>query len=196
MSLRSVCLITDPIHREQKINTKSRDEQEVNIQSLLPGKTYHFRVVGNSNHGPGESSEKLEIVTQPEENIAGPPQNLNGLATAHNEIELKWEIPLVTNGVISKYRVFYAEGENGETMYSDTSSTELVLTELKAYSEYIISVVPWNQNGMGDPSSEILVKTFSSTPSEAPNNVTLEASSSTVVFYYLDLWSKFFNVCV
>ncbi|CAO1297536.1 unnamed protein product [Diamesa hyperborea] len=168
-------------NREQKINTKSRDEQEVNIQSLLPGKTYHFRVVGNSNHGPGESSEKLEIVTQPEENIAGPPQNLNGKATAHNEIELKWEIPLVTNGVISKYRVFYAEGENGESMYADTISTEIVLTELKAYSEYIISVVPWNQNGMGDTSSEILVKTFSSIPSEAPNNITLEASSSTSI---------------
>ena len=107
---------------------------------------------------------------------------MNGKATAHNEIDLKWEIPLVTNGIISKYRVFYAEGENGESMYADTVSTEIVLTELKAYSEYIISVVPWNQNGMGDTSSEILVKTFSSTPSEAPNNVTLEASSSTVRF--------------
>lgn len=160
---------------------RTREVHEVNIQSLLPGKSYHFRVVANSNHGSGESSEILEISTQPEENIAGPPQNLQGFADSDKQIYLKWEPPLITNGEIVKYRIYYTE-ESGDEQYADTSltTTELMLTDLKPYMEYTISVVAWNQNGMGDPSSEILVKTFSSVPSEPPVNVTLDVTSPTV----------------
>ncbi|XP_039436857.1 neogenin isoform X1 [Culex pipiens pallens] len=167
--------------RERKITTKSRDEQEVNIQSLLPGKTYQFRVVGNSNHGSGESSAAYEVRTHSEENIAGPPQNLRGLALTDKEIHLQWEAPLVSTAEISKYRVYYAEIENGDEMYSDTTSTEITINELRPFTEYTLYVVPWNQMGMGDPSHEIVVKTHSSTPTEPPSNVTLEATSSTSI---------------
>lgn len=172
--------------RERKISTNSRDEQEVNVQSLLPGKTYHFRVVSNSNHGQGESSEILEIATQPEENIAAAPENLQVAALSHHEIYLKWDPPKVSNGVILKYRVFYAEGENGDDQFADTSSTEFMLTQLRAYCEYTVSVVSINQNGIGNPTEEKLVKTFSNTPSEPPSNITLEASSSTVIHLMIE----------
>jgi hypothetical protein len=162
------------------VKTNSRDEQEANISALMPGKTYHFRVVANSNHGQGESSEILEIATQDEENIAGEPENFRGAAFSHDEIFLQWDVPRETNGVITKYRVYYAEGENGEDQTSDTTSNEFMLTQLRAYCEYTISVVAFNQNGMGNPSKEILVKTFSNTPSEPPSNISVEATSSTV----------------
>lgn len=45
------------------MTTKSRDDQEVNISALLPGKIYQIRVVGNSNYGPGESSEVIYIIS-------------------------------------------------------------------------------------------------------------------------------------
>ncbi|EAT33150.1 AAEL014592-PA [Aedes aegypti] len=167
--------------RERKITTKSRDEQEVNIQSLLPGKTYQFRVIGNSNHGSGESSQVLEVRTHSEENIAGPPQNIRGEALNDKEIHLQWDPPLISTAEISKYRVYYAENDNGDEMYSDTMSTDITISELRPYTEYTLYVVPWNQMGMGDPSHEIVVKTHSSVPSEAPSNVTLEASSSTSI---------------
>lgn len=150
------------------------------MQGLLPGKTYHFRVVANSNHGPGNSSEILEIVTLSEENMAGPPENFRGAAFSHDEIFLQWDVPRETNGAIVKYRVFFAEGDNGEDQSSDTTSNEFMLTQLRAYCEYTIYVVAFNQNGMGNPSQEILVKTFSNTPSEPPSNISVEASSSTV----------------
>lgn len=169
------------LNRERKISTNSRDEQEANVQSLLPGKAYHFRVVANSNHGQGESSEILEIATQPEENIAGAPENLQVAAISHNEIYLKWDAPKVSNGVIAKYRVFFAEGENGDDQFADTASTEFALVQLRAYCEYTISVVAINQNGIGNPTDEKLVKTFSTTPSGMPLNITLEPSSSTVI---------------
>lgn len=167
--------------RERKVNTNSRDEQEANVQSLLPGKVYHFRVVANSNHGQGDSSEILEIATQAEENIAGAPENLQVAAMSHHEIYLKWDPPKVSNGV-TKYRVFFAEGESGDDQIADTISTEFMLTHLRAYCEYTVSVVSINQNGIGNPTDEKLVKTFSNTPTEPPSNVTLEASSSTVSY--------------
>lgn len=162
------------------MKTNSRDEQEANVQALLPGKSYHFRVIANSNHGPGESSEILEIATQAEENMAGPPENFRGAALSHADIILQWDPPRDSNGAVEKYRVYFAEGENGEDKTADTKSNEFILTELRSYCEYTISVVAFNQNGMGNPSQEILVKTFSNTPSEAPSNITLEATSSTV----------------
>ncbi|XP_035794752.1 netrin receptor DCC-like isoform X1 [Anopheles albimanus] len=167
--------------RERKLTTKSRDEQEVNIQSLQPGKNYHFRVVGNSNHGSGESSEPLEVRTLSEENIAGAPQNLRGYAITERDIHLQWDPPAVTNGIITKYRVYYAETENGAEMYSDTTTTEVIINELRPYTHYTMYVVPFNQVGMGDPSHELGVKTYSSTPSEPPANVTLETTSSTSI---------------
>nr|XP_036223423.1 neogenin isoform X9 [Bactrocera oleae] len=167
--------------REQKIVTKSHDDQQVNIQNLLPGKTYQFRVVANTNFGPGDSSEVLEVRTQPEENIAGPPRNVEGLATSEREIFVKWDSPTVTNGEILKYRIYYSENDSGAEMYHDSTSLNAVISELRPYTDYTISVVPFNKNGMGDPSNEIKVKTYSSTPTEPPNNVTLEVTSSTSV---------------
>ncbi|XP_058986959.1 neogenin isoform X2 [Musca domestica] len=167
--------------RELKLDTKSHDEQQVNIQSLIPGRTYQFRVVANTNFGSGESSEPLEVTTQPEENIAGPPTNVEGYARNHKEIYVKWQEPKVTNGEILKYRIYYSEGDNGPELYYDSTVLDAVLTELRPYTDYTITVVPFNKNGMGDPSNEIRIKTFSSTPSEPPNNVTLEVTSSTSI---------------
>ncbi|XP_037952309.1 neogenin-like isoform X2 [Teleopsis dalmanni] len=170
--------------REQKIITKSHDDQQVNIQSLLPGKTYQFRVIANTNFGPGESSEILEVSTQPEENIAGPPRNVEGFARNHKEIYVKWDQPTVTNGEILKYRIYYSENDSGAEMYHDSTTLEAILMELRPYTDYTITVVPFNKNGMGDPSNEIKIKTFSSTPSEPPNNVTLEVTSSSSITVY------------
>lgn len=169
---------------------------------MLPGKVYQFRVVGNSEYGTGESSEVkikviifsmkhyndlfcstqiLEVHTISEENIAGPPQNVQGRALNHEEIYLNWEPPVVTNGLISKYRIYYSEDDYGQDLYTDSLTLEGRLRDLKPYTEYTISVVPFNQNGMGDSSNEIKIKTFSAAPSEAPLNVSVEASSSTSV---------------
>ncbi|XP_034120594.1 neogenin isoform X3 [Drosophila guanche] len=167
--------------REQKMVTKSHDDLQVNIQSLLPGRTYLFRVVASTNFGSGESSAPLEVSTQPEVNIAGPPRNFEGHARSHSEIYVRWEEPAVTNGEILKYRVYYSENESGADLYHDSTTMDALLTELRAYTDYVISVVPFNRNGMGDPSAEIKVKTYSSTPSEPPNNVTLEVTSSSSI---------------
>ena len=51
------------------------------------------------------------------------------------------------------------------------------------YTEYTIWVQAVNENGPGASSNEILVRTYSTQPSQPPYNVTLEAASSTVLNY-------------
>lgn len=153
----------------------------MNIQSLLPGKTYRIRVVGNSNHAQGRSSEILVITTQTEEGVVGTPENLQVVAISDQAIYLKWDAPKVTNGPVIKYRITYTEGENGGESSVETTTTEFTIVELRSYCEYTLSVAAVNQNGVGIPTDEKLVKTFSNTPSEPPLNVSLEASSSTVI---------------
>lgn len=153
----------------------------MNIQSLLPGTTYRIRVVGNSNHAQGRSSELLEITTQPEEGVVGTPENFHATTLSEQAIYLRWEAPKVTNGPIIKYRILFTEGENGAEQSAETTSTEYTLDLLRSYCEYTVSVAAVNQNGVGIPTEERLVKTYSAVPSEPPLNVSLEASSSTVI---------------
>lgn len=186
---KTIFILYSIVYSERKLTTKSRDEQTVIIQSVLPGKTYQFRVVGNSNHGPGESSNIFELKTQPDENIAGAVKNLFGQARSHREVLVRWSPPSVTNGTITKYRIYYTEPDGADDLHVDTigTATEVFITELHPFTQYSIYVVTFNENGMGDSSNEITVKTFSSTPNEPPLNVTLEATSSSVSDKFLDI---------
>lgn len=168
--------------REQKQSTEFADEHQISVQSLIPGRRYEFRVVANTNYGQGESSNVLQVATPSEENVAGPPRNVEGHARNHREIYVKWDEPSVTYGDIIKYHVYYTEGDNGEKLFLEIDALDVLLTDLRPYTNYTIFVVPFNKNGMGIPSNDIKVKTYSSTPSEPPNNVTLEVTSSTVSF--------------
>lgn len=122
----------------------------------------------------------IEVKTQPEENIAGTPENVQCQVLSDTEIQLTWKQPKVTNGVINKYRIYYSEADVGSELHKDSTFLHAKLTELRPYTEYTISIVPFNQNGMGDSSPEIKVKTHSNIPTDSPRNVTLEPSGVTV----------------
>lgn len=131
------------------------------------------------------------MTTQPNENIAGAVRNIFGEAISHKQIHVKWISPLIANGNITKYRIYYTEPD-GADLFIDSAGpeTEMILTDLHPFTDYSIYVVPFNENGMGDSSHEIIVKTFSDTPGESPLNITLEATSSTVSITYC--YSNFF----
>lgn len=61
-----------------------------------------------------------------------------------------------------------------------TSDLEYELVGLNKFMEYSVWVVAVNQNGPGSSTEEVVCRTLSDVPSEPPQNVTLEASSSTV----------------
>lgn len=67
-----------------------------------------------------------------------------------------------------------------DEFYRNTTELRFTLENLNKFQEYNIWVVAYNENGAGSASEEITVRTYSDAPSKPPDNVTLEAASSTV----------------
>ncbi|KAJ8932114.1 hypothetical protein NQ314_014895 [Rhamnusium bicolor] len=63
----------------------------------------------------------------------------------------------------------------------DTIELSFDLNGLNPYTEYSVWVVAVNPNGAGASTEEKLVRTFSTTPSEPPSNITVEPSSTSIV---------------
>ncbi|XP_066597532.1 neogenin isoform X2 [Prorops nasuta] len=173
------------IYYKQESNQRERkvpieDKLEAIIPGLQPSMTYQFRVVARNSRGPGASSEVLQVVTQAEANVPGPPLNLVGQATSSMSIALSWEEPNVLNGRISKYIITFTK-EDSEERTRETTSTMYELVDLVPYTVYNIRVQAANENGPGAFTRDIAVRTHSSQPTDPPHNVTLEAASSTSV---------------
>ncbi|CAH0551604.1 unnamed protein product [Brassicogethes aeneus] len=167
--------------RERVQNTTRSKLEEISIQNLLPGKVYHFRVVAFNQKGAGISSKPLTVTTQSEEYVATAPQQFEVFATGARSIHVTWEPPQNPNGVIIKYNAYYMKAGGSLEHKVDTSETSYDLTGLFPYTEYSIWVVAVNNNGPGAATDEKLVRTFSDVPSEPPNNVTLEPTSTSIL---------------
>jgi hypothetical protein len=100
--------------RERVLNTTQSQHEEVNVQGLQPNKRYTFRVVPYNEKVAGQTSREINVLTQPEVDVPGQPRFLKGWPVSPTRIDLHWAPPEVTNGVIQRYKVYYAESsENG-----------------------------------------------------------------------------------
>ncbi|KAL1444292.1 hypothetical protein MTO96_007078 [Rhipicephalus appendiculatus] len=167
--------------RERVLNTTRQSLEEIIIQGLRPSTKYYFRVVGYNEHGPGESSPELEVETNPEVSIPGPPRSLKAIPVSATAIRVYWEAPESRKEVVQHYQLSYQETgtTEDEEKRVTTTDTWYHLRNLKKYTEYNIWITAVNQNGSGISSEETLARTFSDAPSDIPQNVTLEAASST-----------------
>ncbi|KAL3202069.1 hypothetical protein MRX96_042706 [Rhipicephalus microplus] len=169
--------------RERVLNTTRQSLEEIIIQGLRPSTKYYFRVVGYNEHGPGESSPELEVETNPEVSIPGPPRSLKAIPVSATAIRVYWEAPESRKEVVQHYQLSYQETgtTEDEEKRVTTTDTWYHLRNLKKYTEYNIWITAVNQNGSGISSEETLARTFSDAPSDIPQNVTLEAASSTSI---------------
>ncbi|XP_037573231.1 neogenin isoform X1 [Dermacentor silvarum] len=169
--------------RERVLNTTRQSLEEIIIQGLRPSTKYYFRVVAYNEHGPGESSPELEVETNPEVSIPGPPRSLKAIPVSPTAIRVYWEAPESRKEVVQHYQLSYQETgtTEDEEKRVTTTDTWYHLRNLKKYTEYNIWITAVNQNGSGISSEETLARTFSDAPSDIPQNVTLEAASSTSI---------------
>ncbi|XP_076267097.1 neogenin protein frazzled isoform X3 [Rhynchophorus ferrugineus] len=167
--------------RERFKNTSKSKLEEIHIGDLSPGKVYHFRVVPISANGPGASSNTLTVTTLSEEHVPSAPQNFEAYSTSPRNIHISWKQPEITNGHILKYTIYYMETTSSVEHNVDSAELTTELNGLNPYTEYSIWVVAVNRNGAGAATEEKLVRTFSAPPSEAPNNITVEPSSTSLV---------------
>ncbi|KAJ8417141.1 hypothetical protein AAFF_G00283680 [Aldrovandia affinis] len=166
------------INRERIENSSRPGELQVTIQNLMPDTKYVFRVVPHNRDGKGESSSPLKVATQPEVQVPGPAPNLQAVSTSPTSVSLAWEMPLMGNGEIQTYKLYYVEKGVDSEQDIDVGGLSYTMTGLKKFTEYSFRVVAYNKHGPGVSTEDVVVQTLSDIPSGSPQNLTLEVHNS------------------
>uniref|UniRef100_A0A8C1BBZ6 Neogenin 1a n=1 Tax=Cyprinus carpio carpio TaxID=630221 RepID=A0A8C1BBZ6_CYPCA len=152
-------------NRERIVNTSRPGEMQVTIQNLMPDTKYSFRVVAHNRNGPGESSAPLRVATQPEVQVPGPAPNLQAVVTSPSTVSLSWDMPLIGNGEIQNYKIYYMEKGMDSEQDLEVNTLSYSMTGLKKFTEYSFRVVAYNKHGPGVSTEDISVRTYSDVPS-------------------------------
>ncbi|XP_060844411.1 neogenin isoform X2 [Rhopalosiphum padi] len=164
--------------RERMTNTSQTD---ITISGLLPDKYYLFRVMAVNEYGIGESSPRLKVMTKAEINLPGQPYNVTAKAVSPTSIYVSWSRPEHGSENLKEYKLFYMKDSTSEEQFFITKHTDREISDLSPYTKYKIWVVAYNQNGPGMKSLEVVVLTRPSAPSQPPQNIVVEAISSTEI---------------
>uniref|UniRef100_A0A8C4YNS3 DCC netrin 1 receptor n=1 Tax=Gopherus evgoodei TaxID=1825980 RepID=A0A8C4YNS3_9SAUR len=168
----------ESINRERAQNTTQSETLQLTVGNLKPEVTYTFRVVAYNEWGPGESSQSIKVVTQPELQVPGPVENLRAVSTSPTSIILSWEPPAYANGPVQGYRLFCTETATGKEQNIEIDGLSYKLEGLKKFTEYTLRFLAYNHYGPGVSTEDLTVMTLSDVPSAMPQNVSLEVVNS------------------
>ncbi|XP_052021224.1 phosphatidylinositol phosphatase PTPRQ [Apodemus sylvaticus] len=148
------------------------------ITGLKKYTRYKMRVAASTHVGEGSLSEENDIfVRTPEDEPESSPQDVKVTDVSPNELSLRWSPPERPNGIIIAYEVLY---QNADTLFmKNSSTTNVILSDLKPYTLYNISVRSYTRLGHGNQSSSLIsVRTSETVPDSAPENITYKNISS------------------
>uniref|UniRef100_A0A4W2ETQ7 Phosphatidylinositol phosphatase PTPRQ n=1 Tax=Bos indicus x Bos taurus TaxID=30522 RepID=A0A4W2ETQ7_BOBOX len=148
------------------------------ITGLKKYTRYKMRVAASTTVGESSLSEANDIfVRTPEDEPESSPQDVEVTDVTASEISLKWSPPEKPNGIIVAYEVLY---RNVNSLFmKNTSTTNIILRDLKPYSLYNVSVRSYTRFGHGEQLSSVLsVRTSETVPDSAPENITYRNISS------------------
>ncbi|KAL2093754.1 hypothetical protein ACEWY4_011066 [Coilia grayii] len=139
----------------------------VTLRQLRPYTLYNITVRAYTLLGHGDQvSETLEILSG--EDVPGsPPYELSYESLSPSEVNVSWAPPLQPNGLILRYHVELWNATH--TLNLSTHTPHLLLTHLRKYARYRLSVQAATRMGTGNHSSDILnITTLEDAPSSPP----------------------------
>nr|KAF6370255.1 protein tyrosine phosphatase receptor type Q [Myotis myotis] len=148
------------------------------ITGLKKYTKYKMRVTASTHVGESSLSEENDIFVRTlEDEPESSPQDVEVADVTAHEISLKWLPPEKPNGIIVAYEVLY---KNMDSLFmKNTSTTHIILRDLKPYSLYNISVRSYTRLGHGNQLSSLLsVRTSETVPGSAPENIAYKNISS------------------
>uniref|UniRef100_A0A7N6A605 Down syndrome cell adhesion molecule a n=1 Tax=Anabas testudineus TaxID=64144 RepID=A0A7N6A605_ANATE len=174
----------------QKTKDVSPQLNQATIIDLHPSSTYNIRMFAKNLIGKSEASNELTITTD-EAAPDGPPQEVQLEALSSQSIRVTWRPPKkhLQNGAIRGYQVGYREYSSGGNYQFSVISVEttgdnaenLVLDNLKKFTQYGVVVQASNSAGTGPSSTEVAATTLEDVPSRPPENVQATATSPEVI---------------
>lgn len=116
----------------------NKNTKGYNLTDLLPYTTYKTQIQMISGNSSGPLSDA--IVKRTLEAPPSPPQNLHYRDVTNTSVVLSWNRPVLANGFLARYRIYYNEKEKIVEGYFANETIEFRLDGLKGFHEYDVLV--------------------------------------------------------
>ncbi|XP_069618420.1 phosphatidylinositol phosphatase PTPRQ [Ranitomeya imitator] len=162
------------------LTTESNDSLIV-LSDLKKYSQYQVVVSGHTIHGDGNQTSEILYMTTMEDIPDDPPYNLSYRTLNSTSIQLLYSPPSSPNGVIKYYTITCLD-DAASAQHYNSSTQSVIITELKKYSEYRVTVSASTAVGPGPRTSRSLfVRTGEDVPDSAPENIICRNVSSTEI---------------
>lgn len=173
------------------IRTKSADST-FTVQGLHPFTVYSFKVTAVNKIGPSTQSQASYHMMTLREVPSGKPT----ITAAHNlsssSIKMSWRAPNVStiNGEFLGYQVSWKDRSSRlssdirQEQVKDPQETVHIITGLKTYTQYLVSIQVINPEGLG-PASTVVVMTEEGVPSHPLNITELQVGNDSITLHWL-----------
>ncbi|XP_047678606.1 phosphatidylinositol phosphatase PTPRQ isoform X2 [Tachysurus fulvidraco] len=184
--------------------TVNSNAPSVTLRHLKPYTLYNVTARGYTRLGHGNKTSPTLQMLSGEDVPGSPPYGLSYDSISSSEVNVSWSPPLVPNGVILYYSVEYWNITH--TLNITTHTPSVLLSNLRKYARYRLSVQAATRVGLGNHSSEILnITTLEDVPSSPPqslyyrklsdNQVELswkppEDANSEILYYVVRVWNQ------
>ncbi|XP_051512787.1 phosphatidylinositol phosphatase PTPRQ-like [Myxocyprinus asiaticus] len=161
-------------------NTINSTSPSATLRHLKPYTLYNVTVRAYTQHGHGNQiSDPLQMLSG--EDVPGsPPYDLTYESIGSSEVNVSWSPPLLANGIILFYNVEYWNATH--SLNQTTHAPFAVLSNLRKYARYRVSVQAATRVGVGNHTSEILnITTLEDVPSSPPKFLVTRKLSDTEV---------------
>nr|XP_014343878.1 PREDICTED: phosphatidylinositol phosphatase PTPRQ [Latimeria chalumnae] len=150
------------------------------LSNLKPYTLYNISVRAYTRHGHGNQTSAVLSVQTNQDVPGSPPYNLTYESISSTEVFISWTPPIEANGIILFYTINY--WNTSHFLNSSSNSTDSVLSNLRKYSQYWITVSASTVFGNGNMISDVLnLTTLDDVPDSAPENITYRTITSTEV---------------
>ncbi|XP_078575879.1 uncharacterized protein LOC144861749 isoform X2 [Branchiostoma floridae x Branchiostoma japonicum] len=139
------------------------------ITGLTPATDYTGEVKAQNSEG---WSQAIQFTWRTRDAPPGPPSNIQAPSVSHHTIDLTWQEPAVTNGVITNYYIQYgpstecSDAQLSQGWNTTDSTTSGTFSGLIPYTTYSFRVRAYTFAASGDYTDCLTAKTTEFTPTE------------------------------
>ncbi|XP_078687345.1 usherin-like isoform X3 [Branchiostoma floridae x Branchiostoma belcheri] len=148
------------------------------LGGLQPATEYVISVAAITSAGEGERSDK--VTAQTRAGVPDAPSDFEAEAVDATSIQVSWEPPANTNGVLQGYKILYRQAGTEDVSIAEVAPAAQyhLLTELQPFTVYLLALVAFTEGGEGETSPEVTVQTDEDVPGP-PQDVLVEPIDST-----------------
>ncbi|KAM4676019.1 phosphatidylinositol phosphatase PTPRQ [Discoglossus pictus] len=163
--------------------TSTSNNSSIILSDLKKYSQYHVVVSGYTIHGNGNQTSDLLNVNTMEDVPDDPPYNLSYRNLNSTSIQLFYSPPSSPNGIIKYYLITYLLA-GGSYHSLNSSNCSAILSGLRKYSEYVVTIRASTSMGAGAESSKpLFVRTDEDVPDSAPDGISYRNISSTEILF-------------